>query len=115
VQFWIFQHIEKLRKTYPNVFDTMPVLNPAAFPPFVFALEGIQNRYYTGLQVMREPGVFWVGCGAVLMILGFIMVFFYPQHQVWVVVRQTGAGTAIRITGRTRRDCRKKWPISRTA
>jgi cytochrome c biogenesis protein len=104
VQFWIFQHIEMLRKTYPDVFDTMPVLNPAAFAPFVFALEGMQSRYYTGLQVMREPGVFWVGLGAVLMILGFIMVFFYPQRQVWVVVRQADAGTVVRITGRSRRD-----------
>jgi cytochrome c biogenesis protein len=104
LQFWIFQHIETLRKTYPDVFDTMPVLNPAAFAPFVFALEGMQSRYYTGLQVMREPGVFWVGLGAVLMILGFILVFFYPQRQVWVVVRQADAGTAIRMTGRSRRD-----------
>ena len=104
VQFWIFQHIKTLKKTYPDVFDTMPVLNPAAFAPFVFALEGIHSRYYTGLQVMREPGVFWVGLGAVLMILGFIMVFFYPQRQVWVVVRQADAGTVVRITGRSRRD-----------
>lgn len=104
VQFWIFQHIELLRKTYPDVFDTMPVLNPATFTPFVFALEGMQSRYYTGLQVMREPGVFWVGSGAVLMILGFMMVFFYPQRQVWVVVSKTEKGTAIRITGRSRRD-----------
>jgi cytochrome c biogenesis protein len=104
VQFWIFQHIEMLRKTYPDVFDTMPVLNPAAFAPFVFALEGMQSRYYTGLQVMREPGVFWVGLGASLMIIGFILVFLYPQRQVWVTVRKTDAGTAIRITGRSRRD-----------
>lgn len=104
VQFWIFQHIESLRQTYPDVFDTMPVLNPAAFTPFIFALDGIQIRYYTGLQVMREPGVFWVGLGAVLMILGFMMVFFYPQRQVWLVIRNAESGTEIRISGRSRRD-----------
>jgi len=103
-RFWIFQHIESLRETYPDVFDRMPVLNPAAFKPFVFALDGLHNRYYTGLQVMREPGVFWVGLGAVLMITGFMMVFFYPQRQVWVAVRRTDQGTIIRISGSSRRD-----------
>ncbi|MBN1547745.1 MAG: cytochrome c biogenesis protein ResB [Syntrophaceae bacterium] len=104
VQFWIFQHIDNLRKIYPDVFDSMPVLNPASFSPFIFTLNGIQSRYYTGLQVMREPGVFWVGLGAVLMIMGFILVFLYPQRQVWVALREADAGTAIRITGRSRRD-----------
>ena len=104
LRFWIFQHIESLRETYPGVFDGMPVLNPAAFKPFVFALDGLHNRYYTGLQVMREPGVFWVGLGATLMITGFMMVFFYPRRQVWVAVRRTDQGTVIRISGSSRRD-----------
>jgi len=103
-QFWIFQHIDTLRQTYPDVFDTMPVLNPALFSPYIFTLDGIQNRYYTGLQVMQEPGVFWVGLGAVLMIMGFMMVFLYPQRQVWVAVDMKGKGTSVRITGRSRRD-----------
>lgn len=103
-QFWIFQHIDTLRQTYPDVFDTMPVLNPALFSPYIFTLDGIQNRYYTGLQVMQEPGVFWVGLGAVLMIMGFMMVFLYPERHVWVAVGMTGKGTAVRITGRSRRD-----------
>ncbi len=104
LRFWIFQHIESLRETYPGVFDGMPVLNPAAFKPFVFALDGLHNRYYTGLQVMREPGVFWVGLGAVLMMIGFMMVFFYPQRQIWVVLRRTDPGTVISISGSSRRD-----------
>ncbi|HOH30792.1 MAG TPA: cytochrome c biogenesis protein ResB, partial [Candidatus Hydrogenedentes bacterium] len=104
LQFWIFQHIESLRRTYPEVFDSMSVLNPGAFKPFVFALEGLHSRYYTGLQVMREPGVFWVGLGAVLMMIGFMMVFFYPQRQIWVVLRRTDQGTVIRIAGSSRRD-----------
>lgn len=103
-QFWIFQHIDALRQTYPDVFDTMPVLNPASFAPYVFTLDGMQTRYYTGLQVMQEPGVSWVGLGASLMIVGFIAVFLYPQRQIWVAIRPADAGTAVRITGRSRRD-----------
>lgn len=103
-QFWIFQRIASLRQTYPEVFDSMPVLNPAAYAPYVFALEGMQNHYYTGLQVMREPGVFWVGFGAVLLILGFMIIFFYPQHQVWLVIQPAATGSTIRITGRSKRD-----------
>lgn len=104
MQFWIFQHIDTLRQTYPDVFDSMPVLNPASFAPYVFTLDGTQSRYYTGLQVMREPGAFWVGLGAALMIMGFITVFFCPQRQVWVAVNKTERGTAIRIAGLSRRD-----------
>jgi len=103
-QFWIFQHIQSLRETYPDIFHTMAIFNPEIFKPFVFSLDSIKNRYYTGLQVMKEPGVPWVGCGAFLMVFGFILVFIYPHRQLWVVIRKTNAGSSIGIYGRSRRD-----------
>ena len=48
------------------------------------SFDSIAPRMYTGLQVVKDPGVniVWVGC--VLMVVGILMAFFLSHRRVWL-------------------------------
>jgi len=48
----------------------------------------IKTEYISGLQVNRDPGVWFIWIGASLMLLGFIITFYFSHQQVWVWVRE---------------------------
>jgi cytochrome c biogenesis protein len=64
------------------------ILLPTRFPSFdkmrkgrlVITLNKLENRYYTGLQVTRDPGVWLVYVGF-LMLIGGCLVTFFLAHQ----------------------------------
>jgi len=67
---------------------------------FVFAVtEPVSERYYTGLQVTRDPGVPLVYAGFVLMILGCIVTFFMSHQRLCIDVTRRGAGAAVTVSG----------------
>lgn len=72
----------------------------------IFSLDHME-RYYTGLQVVYDPGLPIVASGAFLMFAGFMVVFFSSHRQVWIGVETQGHRTRISITGRTNRDHRR--------
>lgn len=52
----------------------------------VLQYKGAQKRMYTGLQVAKDPGVWvvWVGC--ILMVVGIYAAFFMSHRRIWVRV-----------------------------
>ncbi len=64
----------------------------------VFQLAGlVTGRWYTGLQVAKDPGVPLVWAASVLLTLGTLMAFFASHRRVWVRLeggRLTVAGAA---------------------
>jgi len=50
----------------------------------VFSFEGLEARYYTGLEVVRDPGVNVVWAGCALLILGILMAFYLSHERVWL-------------------------------
>ena len=75
----------------PETFEKFPRLNPAAYKPYVFSLRKIENKYYTGLQVARDPGVPLVWLGCTMMVVGFLITFFASHRRIWVRI-STGKG-----------------------
>jgi cytochrome c biogenesis protein len=104
VQFWVFQNIEQIEAENPGLMDQVPMFNPGAFAPYVFSLAMMETKYYTGLQVARDPGIPVVVAGSVLLVLGFMTVFFYAHRQVWIRIDRQGTKTRISITGKTNKD-----------
>jgi len=45
---------------------------------------GSGTKYYTGLQVAKDPGVWVVWFGCFLMVVGIIMAFFLSHKRVWI-------------------------------
>ncbi len=103
-QFWVFQNIEQIIQENPGLIDRVPLFNPGLFAPYVFSLAMIQTKYYTGLQVTRDPGVPVVVAGSFLLVLGFMTVFFYAHRQVWIRVDRQGPNTRISIAAKTNKD-----------
>jgi cytochrome c biogenesis protein len=104
IQFWVFQAIEQIMHANPGLLEQVPLFNPGAFEPYIFFLEQADRRYYTGLQVARDPGVPVVATGALLMMIGFIIVFFCSHRQIWIRLDREAGKTRISIAGKSNRD-----------
>ena len=104
IQFWVFQAIEQIMQANPGILEQVTLFNPGLFEPYVFSLGQAGSRYYTGLQVTRDPGVPVVAAGAALMMIGLMIVFFCSHRQIWVRLDTKGEKTRISITGKSNRD-----------
>lgn len=82
-EIWIFKD-PKVLDVLPKEMRMSPRLNPHSIAPYRIQLEEVSERYYTGLQVSKDPGVdiVWIGC--FLMVGGFFLTFFYPHRQIWM-------------------------------
>jgi cytochrome c biogenesis protein len=103
IQFWMFQHIQDIADVNPGLFSAVPLFNPGLFKPLVFSLRGIEGKYYTGLQVVRDPGVPFVLAGGLILIAGMMVIFFIAYRRIWFLLEQDPAGVRIRVAGRSHR------------
>ena len=101
VSFWVFQHIDKIREMNHGVTEQVQMFNPALFKPYLFVLKGIEERYYTGLQVSRDPGAPLVAAAAVLMMVGLIGTFFSSHRRIWIKIQPAGEKTKISVAARS--------------
>jgi len=103
-QFWVFENIEQIKEANPGITEHVPMFNPGVFAPYIFSLAMMQTKHYTGLQVTRDPGVPVVIAGSLLLVLGFMTVFFYAHRQVWIRLERQETSTRISIAGKTNKD-----------
>ena len=82
------------------------ILLPVRFPSFdkmrggevMIAVKDPLLNYYTGLQISRDPGVWVVYTGFILMILGCYVTFFMSHRQYCLEVVGGDAKTRVRIS-----------------
>ena len=80
---------------------------PIRFPSFddmrngqqSFSVADFNERYYTGLQVTRDPGVWVVYTGFISMILGCFITFFMSHQRVCVEVTKSQKHNKIMVSG----------------
>ena len=99
--FWVFQQIEPIKKMSPDIFEQVPVFNPALFRPYTFSLLGLEEKYYTGLQVNRDPGTPVVAVSALLLIGGLMLILFSYARAVWIRVAPSENHVLVAIAGRS--------------
>ena len=86
-------------------FDKMgPIFNKTRKDDVVISISDIKAepaevRYYTGLQVSRDPGVWIVYTGFILIIAGCVVTFFMSHRQICVDILESGKKCRIVITG----------------
>ncbi len=59
----------------------------------------VKQMYATGLQVAKDPGVWWVYIGCGLMLFGLYVAFFMSHRRIWILVKDTGKGSEIVLSG----------------
>lgn len=99
ISFWIFKHPEMAKIRLPEAMYNSPKFNASGYKPYTFLLEELENRYYTGLQVNRDPGVpiVWLGC--FLMIVGFFITFFTSHRRFWIRITKKKNKYIISVAG----------------
>ncbi len=70
----------------------------------IYVLKNIEELYSTGLQVTKDPGVWIVWLGCLMMIGGLIITFFISHRRVWIIIEPTNKKIAISIVGSTNRN-----------
>lgn len=70
-----------------KVFKNNPTLDELRGDSLIFTFIGTDARMYTGLQVNKDPGVWVVWIGCIMMCLGLCIAFFMSHKRVWIVVQ----------------------------
>lgn len=70
-----------------KVFKNNPGLDDLRGDRLIFTFTGTDARMYTGLQVNKDPGVWVVWTGCIMMCLGLCIAFFMSHKRVWIVVQ----------------------------
>jgi cytochrome c biogenesis protein len=76
--------------------------NPSNAPPA--SRQPAAERYYTGLQVSRDPGVWLVYSGFILMIAGIFVTFFLSHQQVCIVIDALSKNSRVTLAGTSNRN-----------
>jgi cytochrome c biogenesis protein len=69
-----------------------------------FKVREVVPRYYSGLQVNKDPGVPLVWTGCLLMVFGFYLAFFLSHRRLWVRLSRQGQETLLEFAGSTHRN-----------
>jgi len=100
----------------PTEGKPFPVLLPVRFPKFDSMRKGtavisvlqtgdiFEQRYFTGLQVTKDPGVSLVYVGFIMMILGCVVTFFMSHQQVVVEIQPKGKKVALMLSGKANKN-----------
>jgi len=104
VSFWVFLNPDRARARFSQSFQAFPSLNPSAFEPYTFFLKGVESRYFTGLQVNKDPGVPYVWAGFFLLVGGLFVAFFMSHRTFRVRIQETGQGALLSVAGRSNKN-----------
>ncbi len=64
----------------------------------------IKPRFATGLQVVKDPGVWTVYSGCILMVLGLIVIFYMSHRRIWIFVAKDDQRTGIVVSGMSNKN-----------
>ncbi len=86
------------------VFQNYPQFDEKRGGEFAVTLLGVQQSYYTGLQVAKDPGVWVVWLGCLLMVLGSCSAFFLSHRRIWVSIQPLEKGIGVKLGGAAHRN-----------
>ena len=86
----------------PTKFPTFDKMRKGTF---AFVIKEFEQKYYTGLQITKDPGIWYVYSGFILMIIGCWITFFM-SHQSYFVEIKKGENKVLNvsISGTTNRN-----------
>ncbi|MFW6147287.1 MAG: cytochrome c biogenesis protein ResB [Thermodesulfobacteriota bacterium] len=101
---WVFKYIDKITQRFPGILQKVPKFNPGLVRPYRFGLDRIESRYYTGIQVSKDPGVYTVAVGSLLVIVGFFITFFSAHRRLWIRIDEQEGQSKLSIAASSTKD-----------
>ena len=86
------------------VLQNFPEFDAQRGGEFIFSLTGMEQGYYTGLQVAKDPGVWVVWLGCFLMVVGSCGAFFLSHRRLWVTIQPLSKGVGVKLGGSAHRN-----------
>jgi len=68
------------------VFANFPDFHGSEKENYQFTFLSFSGKEYTGLQLTRDPGVWTVWAGCILLTLGCYIIFFMDHQRLWIKV-----------------------------
>lgn len=92
--------------------ESIEIILPLRFPSFdgmrkgevLVSVEEYEEKYYTGLQITKDPGVWVVYSGFILMIIGCFITFFMSHQRICVEAVRIGKKTKVMIAGASNKN-----------
>jgi cytochrome c biogenesis protein len=72
------------------IFETKPEMNRHG--DYAFVVNEVKLRKYTGLQVNKDPGVWMVWFGSLILVAGIMMAFFMSHKKFWIRIGKDRKG-----------------------
>lgn len=73
--------------------------------PFAFVIKGADQKQYTGLHITKDPGIWYVYAGFILMIIGCWVTFFMAHESYFIEIEPTGElSSTLSISGTSNRN-----------
>jgi len=96
----------------PKIGNPLNILLPLRFPSFdkmrkgdvIIAVASHNHEYYTGLQVTKDPGVWVVYSGFILMIIGCFVTFFMSHQRLCIEVTGKGNRSRVMVAGTSNKN-----------
>jgi cytochrome c biogenesis protein len=66
---------------------------------FSVSIDSYEKRYYTGLQITKDPGVLLIYTGFIVMLAGIFIIFFIPHKRICIYMKKSGNKTEITASG----------------
>jgi len=92
-------------------FKNYPQFDEKRGGKYAISLLNVEQSYYTGLQVAKDPGVWVVWLGCLLIVLGSMSAFFLSHQRIWVNIQLLGiedgvknGGIGVKIGGSAHRN-----------
>ena len=86
----------------PIKFPTFDKMRKGAF---AFVVKEFEQKYYTGLQITKDPGIWYVYSGFILMIIGCWITFFMSHRSYFIEIKKDKDNRSIiSISGTTNRN-----------
>jgi len=86
----------------PTKFPTFDKMRKGQFS---FVVKEFDQKYYTGLQVTKDPGVWYVYVGFILMIIGCWVTFFISHQSYFIEMEKTDQNTTkVLVSGKANRN-----------